>query len=149
MRNSLEDWKRVPTTLDVLLGIELPYRPPKNPLAAADWRKRVLIETTFGLSVLEPWEKILIGTCVPEVFVQGFLTNVYWPPWRVLPTVVTWYLILAVVFTGLYRFMPHHVPEMYRRTLYYLFGDEVAAVSVKAVAGWAERNASFVMRRLV
>ncbi|KAI8973140.1 hypothetical protein BD414DRAFT_499260 [Trametes punicea] len=60
MGNSLEDWKRVPTTADVLFGIHLPYRPPKNPVGAFFWRKRVWLETTSGLCLFEPWEKILI-----------------------------------------------------------------------------------------
>ena len=59
MRNSLEDWKRVPTTASAVFGIELPYRPPKSALGAFLWRRRFWLETTSGLSLLEPWEKIL------------------------------------------------------------------------------------------
>ena len=56
------DWKRTPTTMEAVFGVELPYRPPKHPLAAFLWRQRLLLETTFGLSVLEPWEKVLTRT---------------------------------------------------------------------------------------
>ena len=59
MGNSLEDWKRTPTTAAALFSIDLPYRPPKNAVGAFLWRKRFWIETTSGLSLLEPWEKIL------------------------------------------------------------------------------------------
>ena len=60
VRNSLEFWKSTPTTAAVLFGIEMPYRPPKSPLGAFLWRQRVWLETTAGLSLLEPWEKVLI-----------------------------------------------------------------------------------------
>ncbi|OSC98839.1 hypothetical protein PYCCODRAFT_902896 [Trametes coccinea BRFM310] len=60
MGNSLEDWKRTPTTADTIFGVHLPLRPPKNPVGAYLWRWRVWVETTSGLVVFEPWEKILI-----------------------------------------------------------------------------------------
>ena len=62
MGNSPDYWKRVPTTAEAIFGIELPYRPPKGRVAAFLWRQRLLLETTFGLSVLEPWEKVLTRT---------------------------------------------------------------------------------------
>ena len=56
------------------------------------------------------------------------------------------YALLTLVATGVYRFTPHHVPELYRRVLYYLFGHQgrdAAAASVRgAVTGWVGRNAS-------
>ncbi|KAI1792221.1 hypothetical protein LXA43DRAFT_887735 [Ganoderma leucocontextum] len=120
MGNSLEDWKRVPSTAGALFGIDLPYRPPKNPVGAFLWRQRFWIETTSGLSLLEPWEKLL--------------------------TLALLYFLLTLVFTGLYKFVPQQAPLLYRRTLYYLFGSEgseVAAMSVlRLVADWAGRNAS-------
>lgn len=57
---TLEDWKRTPTTVEALFAIDLPYRPPKNPVGAFLWRQRIWIETTCGLSLLEPWEKLLV-----------------------------------------------------------------------------------------
>lgn len=60
VRNSLEFWKSTPTTAAVLFGIEMPYRPPRNPVGAFLWRRRVWLETTTGLSLLEPWEKFVI-----------------------------------------------------------------------------------------
>ncbi|EJF61568.1 hypothetical protein DICSQDRAFT_105708 [Dichomitus squalens LYAD-421 SS1] len=120
MGNSLEDWKRTPTTTAVLFGIDLPYRPPKNAVGAFLWRQRLWIETTCGLSLLEPWEKIL--------------------------TLAILYLTLTVVFTGLYTFLPQELPLLYRRTLYYFLGNEeseAAALSVRRlVGGWVARNAS-------
>lgn len=60
MRNSLEHWKRKPTTAETLFAIDLPYRPPKSAVGAFLWRRRFWLETTWGLSLLEPWEKILV-----------------------------------------------------------------------------------------
>ena len=71
MGNSPDYWKRVPTTAEAIFGIELPYRPPKGRLAAFLWRQRLLLECTFGLSVLEPWEKVLTRTS-PRPLVRTF-----------------------------------------------------------------------------
>ncbi|KAI0073844.1 hypothetical protein K474DRAFT_1602620 [Panus rudis PR-1116 ss-1] len=119
MPNTLEDWKRVPTTSAVIFGVELPYRPPKNSLGAFLWRKRIWIESTMGLSVLEPWEKILV--------------------------LVVFYLTLTLVITGLYKLVPQQTVQLQKRLLYYFLGeeslDETTSVT-RVVAGWVGRNAS-------
>jgi len=58
--SSLEFWKAVPSTSDALFSIKLPYKPPRHPLAAFFWRKRVWFETTFGIEGTEPVEKVLL-----------------------------------------------------------------------------------------
>ena len=58
---SYAEWKREPTTAQVLFGLQLPYRPPRSPLAHFVWRRRVWVEVTFALSMLEPWEKFLVS----------------------------------------------------------------------------------------
>ena len=60
---SYAEWKREPTTAQVLFGLQLPYRPPRSPLAHFVWRRRVWVEVTFALSMLEPWEKFLVRAC--------------------------------------------------------------------------------------
>jgi hypothetical protein len=60
VRNSLAWWKTTPSTAAVLVGVEMPYRPPRSPAAALLWRRRVWLETTLGLSLLEPWEKLTV-----------------------------------------------------------------------------------------
>lgn len=57
---SLPSWKRVPTTADVLFGLALPYQAPKSALGAFLWRRRLWFETTFALSMLQPWEKVVL-----------------------------------------------------------------------------------------
>lgn len=37
-----------------------PYHPPKSAVRAFFWRRRVLFESTFAFTMLEPWEKILL-----------------------------------------------------------------------------------------
>ena len=58
---SIPTWKRVPTTFDVIFGFVLPYTAPKSAFGAFLWRKRVWFETTFALTMMEPWEKILLS----------------------------------------------------------------------------------------
>ena len=170
MGNSLEDWKREPTTVGAIFGIDLPYRPPKNPVGAFLWRQRFWIETTSGLSLLEPWEKLL--TCAYPLFLSPQarpMSLPLWPPPIPKPahadppssplsstpgthtrargrTVALLYFLLTLVFTGLFKFVPQQAPLLYRRTLYYLFGSdssEAAAASMRRlVADWAGRNAS-------
>ena len=69
---------------------------------------------------------------------------------RARAAVAILYLLLTLVVTGLYRFVPHHVPAMYSRVLYYLFGNEGADVPAgavrKGVFGWVQRNVSLVAR---
>ena len=56
------------------------------------------------------------------------------------------YLLLTLVFTGLYKFLPQQLPLLYKRLLYYFFGNEetdVTAMSVRhLVAGLVKLNAS-------
>lgn len=57
---SLHAWKSVPTMRDVLFGLQLPLRPPPSRLGGMIWRKRLWVETTFALSMLQPWEKFIV-----------------------------------------------------------------------------------------
>ena len=62
---SCATWKRVPTTLEVIFALALPYTPPASPVGAFLWRKRVWFESTFALTMLQPWEKLcLCASCV-------------------------------------------------------------------------------------
>ncbi|KDQ10709.1 hypothetical protein BOTBODRAFT_84035, partial [Botryobasidium botryosum FD-172 SS1] len=61
------------------------------------WRARIWVEATFALSMLEPWEKLLV---------------------------VSVFLIVTVLLSaGVYRYMPHHLNFIARRARYYLLGD--------------------------
>ncbi|EIN05473.1 hypothetical protein PUNSTDRAFT_115908 [Punctularia strigosozonata HHB-11173 SS5] len=78
-----------------------PYRPPEGALQRFVWRRKIWIEVTFGLSVLEPWEKALV--------------------WSV-------FALMTVLFvTGFYRLMPQHLDLVHRRTVYYVTGDGVVS----------------------
>lgn len=58
---SSAEWKRQPSTLDVIFGLELPYRAPKSAFGRFLWKWRLWVEVTFALSMLQPWEKVLVG----------------------------------------------------------------------------------------
>ncbi|KAF8066779.1 hypothetical protein FPV67DRAFT_1496409 [Lyophyllum atratum] len=73
-------------------------RPPKSKLGLFLWRRRMWFESTFVLSMLEPWEKILLLT----IFVVLFI----------------------LITMGLFKYLPQHVVIMHRRALYYLWGQE-------------------------
>ena len=57
---SVAEWKRQPSTFEVIFGLELPYRAPKSALGTFIWKRRVWVEATFALTMLQPWEKLLV-----------------------------------------------------------------------------------------
>ncbi|KAF8154710.1 hypothetical protein B0H34DRAFT_660980 [Crassisporium funariophilum] len=73
-------------------------RRPSSRLGVFFWKKRMWFESTFVLSMLEPWEKILLLT--------------------------TFVFLFFLVFSGLLTYMPHHLVVMRRRAMYYLWGQE-------------------------
>ena len=60
---SYGEWKRETSAWDILFRLHLPYRPPRSKLAAFLWRRRLWVETTFALSMMQPWEKVVVGAC--------------------------------------------------------------------------------------
>lgn len=58
---SYGEWKRETSAWDILFRLHLPYRPPRSKLAAFLWRRRLWVETTFALSMMQPWEKVVVG----------------------------------------------------------------------------------------
>ncbi|EJD07823.1 uncharacterized protein FOMMEDRAFT_137984 [Fomitiporia mediterranea MF3/22] len=72
------------------------YKEPDTPYAALLWRLYMWITTTFALSVMEPWEKLLVITTI------GF--------------------IFALIGIGIVRYMPQFVVDSTQRTQYYLLG---------------------------
>ncbi|KAJ7254632.1 hypothetical protein B0H12DRAFT_972904, partial [Mycena haematopus] len=73
-------------------------RPTSSKLAVVLWRGRMWFESTFALSMLEPWEKILLIT----IFVALF----------------------TLVCSGIVTYFPQHLVVMQRRAVYYLWGQE-------------------------
>ena len=61
---SYAEWKREPTLWQTFFGLQLPYRPPRSAIGKFFWRRRLWVEVTFALSMLEPWEKFLVCTCL-------------------------------------------------------------------------------------
>jgi len=63
-------------------------------------RKWLLFESTFALSMLEPWEKVLVlSLCI---------------------------FLLALITTGVCNYLPFHLQFLDRRARFYILGDESA-----------------------
>ncbi|KAJ7220523.1 hypothetical protein GGX14DRAFT_325847, partial [Mycena pura] len=73
-------------------------RRPNTKLGVFLWRRRMWIESTFVLSMLEPWEKILLLTIFAVLFV--------------------------LVGSAIVMYLPHHLAVMKGRAMYYLWGQE-------------------------
>ncbi|OBZ78168.1 hypothetical protein A0H81_01712 [Grifola frondosa] len=120
---SCAQWKRQPTTADVLFAFELPYRAPRSAIGTFLWRRRVWLEVTFALSMLQPWEKVLVVTL--------------------------WYIFLTLLLTAIYLYLPHHLVFVQSRAAYYFLGQEVASASVsdslqRFAASWGWNTSSSV-----
>ncbi|KAJ7601019.1 hypothetical protein C8J56DRAFT_814053 [Mycena floridula] len=73
-------------------------RKPDSKIGEFIWRRRMWFESTFVLSMLEPWEKV-------------FLLTIFG-------------LLFTLFMTGLLRYLPQHISVMLGRTRYYLWGQE-------------------------
>ncbi|KAJ6584310.1 hypothetical protein B0H10DRAFT_1688959, partial [Mycena sp. CBHHK59/15] len=73
-------------------------RPPGSAIGQFIWRRRMWFEGTFVLSMLEPWEKILLLTLFAG--------------------------LCLLVLSGIFTYLPHHLVIMQRRAVYYLWGQE-------------------------
>ncbi|KAI0367257.1 hypothetical protein BV20DRAFT_970650 [Pilatotrama ljubarskyi] len=98
---SYHEWKREATMSQILFGLQLPYRKPSSPIARFFWRRRVWVEVTFALSMLEPWEKFLV------MFVM--------------------YATMILLTTACFLYLPQRLFALQERAAYYLFGSDVAA----------------------
>ncbi|KAH9830210.1 uncharacterized protein C8Q71DRAFT_717379 [Rhodofomes roseus] len=115
---SYAEWQREPSTWDVLFRLQMPYRAPRGKLAVFLWRRRIWIETTFALSMMQPWEKVVV-VCMGCLLLGLFAT------------------------TG-YLYFPQHVRYVCGRALYYLLGSELRVpTALKSyLVPWGEINAS-------
>ncbi|KAI0073843.1 hypothetical protein K474DRAFT_1602622 [Panus rudis PR-1116 ss-1] len=104
---SSAEWKREPSTAEVVFGLELPYRPPKSFIGAYIWRWRMWFECTFALTMLEPWEK---------VFVIMILNAT-----------------MLLLVTGIYFYLPPHLTFLRSRALYYLLGQDTYDFSMDSL----------------
>jgi len=100
---SCTEWKREPSTYDVFFGLELPYQPPKGVVGGFVWRRRVWLETTFALSMMQPWEKVVV--------------------------VCFFSILFATLLAGMYLYLPRHLEYLRGRATYYLLGHEIGVAS--------------------
>ncbi|KAH7919520.1 hypothetical protein BV22DRAFT_1022881 [Leucogyrophana mollusca] len=74
--------------------------------------RKLMLETTFGISVMEPWEKLVFFTILS--------------------------LLTLLFFTGLYRFLPQSLIDFQRRLSYYLWGHQT---DERALRHWMDASA--------
>ncbi|EJD37753.1 hypothetical protein AURDEDRAFT_72932 [Auricularia subglabra TFB-10046 SS5] len=86
----------VHTTRPWLRRLDLTYTPPQNRVTRFFWAQRMRFECSYALSMLEPWEKILV---------LGLLFAL-------------WYSVV----TGAVKYLPHHIDFLRQRAAYYLEG---------------------------
>ncbi|KAF9479538.1 hypothetical protein BDN70DRAFT_878710 [Pholiota conissans] len=82
---------------------------PDTPVAQFFWRWRMWFESTFVLSMLEPWEKILLLT----IFV----------------------FFAMLVSVAVLKYLPHHLVFLRRRAMYYLWGPGDLTSAAAGVGG--------------
>ncbi|PBK73642.1 hypothetical protein ARMSODRAFT_952742 [Armillaria solidipes] len=73
-------------------------RPPKSKVALFFWRWRMWFESTFVLSMLEPWEKIMLLTI--------------------------WFICSSFVLSALFRYICQDIGRVQQSVVYYLLGQE-------------------------
>ncbi|KAF8908162.1 hypothetical protein CPB84DRAFT_1767459 [Gymnopilus junonius] len=73
-------------------------RRPKSKLALFWWKRRIWIESTFALTVYEPWEKVVVLT----VFA----------------------ILCTAIMIVFFRFLPRQLILMRKRSIYYLWGED-------------------------
>lgn len=101
-----------------LFSIDMaPYKPPRSKLGALLWRKRIWFETTFGASVLEPWEKTLFCALVTGVSIVASHDLLL----TVLDTVLA--LVSTLFWAWVYKYLPHQLMSMALRARYYVSGE--------------------------
>ncbi|KAH7106233.1 hypothetical protein BKA62DRAFT_765800 [Auriculariales sp. MPI-PUGE-AT-0066] len=87
----------VHTSRPLLRSLDLTYTPPKGTVARWLWTRRMRFEATYAVSMLEPWEKLLV---------------------LIIATTLS-YLFMS----GVVRFLPQHLVFLKSRATYYFAGD--------------------------
>ncbi|KAJ8488605.1 hypothetical protein ONZ45_g13893 [Pleurotus djamor] len=75
--------------------------PPQTKWGTTIWRWRIRLEATFAITVLEPWEKVVVVTFLALVFL--------------------------LILYGVITFVPKQFLTMQRRAIYYIWGHEADA----------------------
>ena len=140
MPNTLEHWKHTPSTVETIFALDLPYRPPTNPVGAFIWRRRMWIETTMGLSLLEPWEKLM--SCACFLLLSFFLSLSLRLTYAWLYIGIFFYSLLLLTITSVWKFTPLQLSLLQERLTYYFYGHETksAAVVTRVVSRLAGHN---------
>ena len=91
---------------------------PRTKLNIFFCRRRIWLESTFALTLYEPWEKVIVD--------QPFFSVLHLTC-CVLSNVVTIFVIISIaILVGLLKYLrvPRHLSVMQRCAIYYLWGSE-------------------------
>ncbi|KAK0213093.1 hypothetical protein DFS33DRAFT_1377554 [Desarmillaria ectypa] len=91
-------------------------RPPKSKVALLFWRWRMWFESTFVLSMLEPWEKIMLLTIL--------------------------FICSSFVLSAFFKYIRQDIGRIQQHAMYYLFGQEEDKTAIwhRVNNGAIERN---------
>lgn len=94
-------------------------RPPKGAVATWFWRRRMWFESTFVLSMLEPWEKVMLCPYFRSFapYLQSLNSS----------AVTILFLLIILLLVGLFQYFPRHLVEMQQRAVYYLWGKQAGS----------------------
>ncbi|KLO18261.1 hypothetical protein SCHPADRAFT_820175 [Schizopora paradoxa] len=95
------------------------YVKPKSPILAFLWQKWLSFESTFALTMMESWEKVLILS---------------------LCAIMVTLLAIAIV-----SYLPHHISFLRQRASFYLSGQDMSS-SFTAVTGKVEADSWMTTR---
>ncbi len=103
------------------------YVKPKSPLVAFFWQKSLCFESTFALTMMERWEKVLIRASMTLFFLAikkwTNHSHLFWDAsrcgmgWTVVSLCAIMTTLLAI---ALVSYLPHHISFLRQRASFYL-----------------------------
>ncbi|ELU43916.1 hypothetical protein AG1IA_02054 [Rhizoctonia solani AG-1 IA] len=90
-------------------------RTPSSAVKRFLWRRQIWFESTFALSMLEPWEKILISESSCSAADAEELALIF-----------VWSLFI----TGAVRYLPNHISTMSKRASFYITGTSNSTLPI-------------------
>lgn len=120
---SYPEWKREATIPQILFGLRCPYGKPSSPVARFFWRRRIWIEATFALSMMEPWERFIVSEYRMQVCPSSHSDCP-----RTSTVYVVYAILLALAFAAFF-YLPHHLSFLHGRAAYYLYGSDAAGAA--------------------
>ncbi len=109
------------------------YVKPKSPLVAFFWQKSLCFESTFALTMMERWEKVLIRASMTLFLAikNELIICLLWDgrlrcgmEWTAVSLCAIMTTLLAI---ALVSYLPHHISFLRQRASFYLSGQDVSS----------------------